>query len=231
MLPRIANFDDLDPLRAEPGVSVEMVRPGEPVPAAAGLVLIPGSKTTIADLAFLRAQGWDIDIAAHRRHGGAVLGLCGGYQMLGRSIGDPDGIEGPPGTVPGLGLLAVDTVLGSDKVTVPAAGRHVVSGTPVTGYEIHMGRTEGADCARPFLELGGRPDGAQSADGRVIGTYVHGIFASDEFRRAFLAGLGAAGSDLDYERSVEDALDALAAHLERHVDIDALLAIAVSRGR
>ncbi len=232
MLPRIANFDDLDPLRAEPGVSVVMVRPGEPIPAAAGLVLIPGSKTTIADLAFVRAEGWDIDIAAHRRRGGAVLGLCGGYQMLGRSIGDPQGIEGEPGTVHGLGLLDVETMIAGDKVTAPVAGRHVASGAPVTGYEIHMGRTEGADCDRPFLDLGGRPDGAQSADGRVIGTYAHGIFASDEFRRAFLAGLGGAGSDLDYERSVDDALDMLALHLERHIDIDALLAIAgVTRGR
>ncbi len=232
LLPRIANFDDLDPLRAEPGVSVVLVRPGEPIPAAAGLVLIPGSKTTIRDLAFLRAEGWDVDIAAHRRRGGAVLGLCGGYQMLGRVIADPDGIEGAPATVPGLGLLDVETVMAGDKVTVPVAGLHVASGAPVAGYEIHMGRTGGPDGARPFLDLGGRPDGATSADGRVTGTYVHGVFADDGFRRAFLAGLGAATSDLAYEQGVEDALDALAVHLERHVDVDALLAIAgVSEGR
>ena len=226
MLPRIANFDDLDPLRAEDGVSVVMVRPGEPLPASAGLVLIPGSKATIADLAFLRAEGWDVDIAAHRRRGGAVLGLCGGYQMLGRSLADPDGVEGPPGTVPGLGLLAVDTVMTGDKVTVPVRGRDPLSGAPVAGYEIHIGRTAGADCGRPFLDLGGRPDGARSADGRVAGTYVHGLFADDSFRAAYLARLGAAASGLDYERSVEEVLDALAAHLERHLAVDRLIEIA-----
>jgi len=231
VLPRIANFDDLDPLRGEPGVSVVLVQPGEPIPAEAGLVLIPGSKTTIADLAFLRAQGWDIDTAAHIRRGGSVLGLCGGYQMLGRTIADPDGVDGAGGSVPGLGLLDVETVMTGEKVTLPVSGRHVASGEAVTGYEIHMGRTAGPDCARPFLDLDGRPDGAMSPDGRVIGTYVHGVLAADGFRRAFLAGLGVA-SELAYERSVEAALDALATHLERHVDVDALLGIAgVSRGR
>jgi adenosylcobyric acid synthase len=225
-LPRIANFDDLDPLRMEPGVSVVIVPPGRPIPAEARLVLIPGSKSTIADLAFLRAQGWDIDIAAHVRRGGHVLGLCGGYQMLGRTIADPQGLEGPPGTVPGLGLLAVDTELTPDKTTVSVTGRHVATGEAVHGYEIHLGRTEGADGVRPFLELEGRPDGARSADGRIAGTYVHGLFAADGFRRAFLAGLGARPSNLAYEAEVEAILDALAAHLEAHVDVDRILTIA-----
>ena len=224
MLPRIANFDDLDPLRAEPKVAVVMVRPGQPMPVA-DLVLIPGSKATMADLAFLRGEGWDIDIAAHRRRGGAVLGLCGGYQMLGRRISDPGGVEGG-GAVDGLGLLDVATAMGGDKVTAPVTGRHLATGATVAGYEIHLGRTEGPDCARPVLDLGGRLDGAQSGDGRVAGTYVHGLFAADGFRRAFLDGLGGAGSDLRYEAGVDAALDALAAHLERHVDIDRLLAIA-----
>jgi adenosylcobyric acid synthase len=213
-------------------VSVAIVGPGEAIPGDAGLVVIPGSKATMADLAFLRAEGWDIDIAAHRRRGGRVIGLCGGYQMLGRRISDPEGAEGRDGAVDGLGLLDVETVMGGDKITVPVAGRHCASGEAVTGYEIHLGRTSGPDCARPFLDLDGRPDGAQSADGRVTGTYVHGLFASDGFRRAFLAGLGAAASDLRYERAVEAALDALAGHLEQHVDIDRLLAIAgVTRRR
>ncbi len=121
MLPRIANFDDLDPLRMEPGVSVRLVQPGEALPVA-DLVLLPGSKSTISDLAFLRAQGWDIDIAAHVRRGGRVLGLCGGYQMLGKRIADPDGVEGTPGTVDGLGLLDVETVLTADKTTTPCRG-------------------------------------------------------------------------------------------------------------
>jgi len=225
-LPRIANFDDLDPLRMEPGVSVVIVPPGRPIPAETRLILIPGSKSTIADLAFLRKQGWDIDIAAHVRRGGHVLGLCGGYQMLGRTIADPEGVEGPAGTVPGLGLLAVDTELTADKTTVSVAGRHVASGEPIAGYEIHLGRTEGPDCARPLVEVAGRPDGATSSNGRIAGTYVHGLFGSDGFRRAFLATLGAPVSDLAYESEVEAALDGLAAHLEKHVDIDRILTIA-----
>jgi adenosylcobyric acid synthase len=225
MLPRIANFDDLDPLRMEPGVSVRLVKPGEALPVA-DLVLLPGSKSTISDLAFLHAQGWDIDIAAHVRRGGRVLGLCGGYQMLGRRISDPDGVEGAPGGVDGLGLLDVETVLTADKTAAPVAGRHIGSGESITGYEIHLGRTEGADRRRPLLDLGGHTDGATSPDGRVTGSYVHGVFASDGFRRAFLIGLGAAASNESYEARVEAALDALASHIGRHVDCDGLLAIA-----
>ncbi|HMN85337.1 MAG TPA: cobyric acid synthase [Bauldia sp.] len=223
-LPRIANFDDLDPLRLEPSVDVMLVQPGEPVPAGADLVLIPGSKATIADLAFLRDQGWDVDIRAHVRRGGRVLGLCGGYQMLGRAIADPDGIEGPAGTVAGLGLLDVATVLTPDKATVAVTGTHPASGEPVAGYEIHLGRTAGPDTARPFLDLAGQPDGAVSPDGLVAGTYVHGLFAADGFRRAFLGD--AAGADLAYEATVEAALDTLANHLERHLAIGQLLEIA-----
>jgi adenosylcobyric acid synthase len=226
VLPRIANFDDLDPLRAEPGVSVVLGAPGEAIPGDAALVLIPGSKASIADLAFVRAQGWDIDIRAHVRRGGRVLGLCGGFQMLGRTIADPEGVEGEAGTVAGLALLDVETMLGGDKTTAAVSGSDVATGQAVSGYEIHLGRTSGPDCARPFLDLGGRPDGARSADGLVAGTYVHGIFAADGFRRAFLAGLGVPASDVAYEAGVEAALDALAEHIEQHVDIDAVLKIA-----
>ncbi|MCR4281579.1 MAG: cobyric acid synthase, partial [Bauldia sp.] len=226
VLPRIANFDDLDPLRAEPGVSVVLVNPGEPIPGNARLVLLPGSKSTIGDLAFLRAQGWDIDIRAHARRGGQVLGFCGGFQMLGRTVADPDGVEGWAGTVGGLALLDVETVLYGDKTTVAVSGRDVANGEAVTGYEIHLGRTAGPDCSRPLLDLGGRLDGARSADGLVAGTYVHGIFAADGFRRAFLAKLGTPPSAIRYEATIEATLDALADHLERHIDIDALLAIA-----
>jgi adenosylcobyric acid synthase len=226
VLPRIANFDDLDPLRAEPAVRVVMVAPGEAIPADARLILLPGSKSTIADLAFLRAQGWDIDIAAHVRRGGRVIGLCGGYQMLGRTIADPHGVEGPAGAVVGLGLLDVDTVLGRSKTTVAVTGEAIAGGHAVAGYEIHMGHTSGADCARPVVRLGARPDGATSADGLVSGTYVHGLFAADDFRRAFIAALGAAPSNLRYEAEVDAVLDRLGEHLERHLDIDALLAIA-----
>ncbi len=227
-LPRIANFDDLDPLRAEPDVEVLLIEAGQAIPGDCDLVLIPGSKATMADLAAARREGWDIDIIAHRRRGGAVLGLCGGYQMLGRSIADPEGVEGPRGEVAGLRLLAVDTVLGGDKTTAPVAGTHAESAAPVAGYEIHLGRSHGPDCAQPFLTIGGRADGAVSPDGLVAGTYVHGLFAGDAFRRAFLAKLGARSSAA-YEAGVEAALDGLARHLAAHLDLDAVLAIARSR--
>ncbi|HUC68061.1 MAG TPA: cobyric acid synthase [Stellaceae bacterium] len=228
-LPRIANFDDLDPLAAEPHVALELVPPGRPLPLA-DLVLLPGSKATLADLAELRRNGWDIDILAHARRGGAVLGLCAGYQMLGRRIADPDGIEGSAGAAPGLGLLDVETVLGREKLLVEASGVERASGAPVRGYEMHLGRTAGPDTARPMLRLGDRSDGAVSEDGRIAGCHLHGLFAGDVFRRAFLARLGGAGdSALDYERRVETTLDALAAHLERSLDIPRLLEIAHAR--
>ncbi|HVG47897.1 MAG TPA: cobyric acid synthase [Rubellimicrobium sp.] len=225
-LRRIANFDDLDPLSATPGVSVEIVPPGRALPGDADLVLIPGSKSTIADLAHFRAQGWDLDLLAHRRRGGRVLGLCGGFQMLGRRIEDPDGVEGPPGGVDGLGLLDVTTVMGREKRLARVEGAHRATGARVTGYEIHMGRTDGPDMARPWLTVEGRPEGAESADGRVRGTYLHGLFAADAFRAAMLSELGAAGEGFDWEGQVEATLDALGEHVARALDLDALLGLA-----
>ncbi|PTE21682.1 cobyric acid synthase CobQ [Cereibacter changlensis JA139] len=223
---RVANFDDLDPLKQEPGLTVVMVRPGQPIPAEARLVILPGTKSTRGDLAFLRAQGWDIDLKAHHRRGGHVLGICGGYQMLGRSVADPEGIEGAAGETEGLGLLDVATVMTPDKRLTRTAARHEATGLGLEGYEIHIGRTEGADCARPFARIDGRPEGAISADGQVTGSYLHGMFTDDAFRAAFLAGLGAEASGSGYGTEVERVLDALAAHLERHLDIDALFALA-----
>jgi len=226
VLPHIANFDDLDPLEAEPEVDLVRVRPGAALPGDAALVLLPGSKSTLSDLRALREAGFDIDIAAHLRRGGAVLGLCGGYQMLGREIADPKGVEGPPGAAPGLGLLDVATTLAGDKRLAAVTGA-TADGMPFSGYEMHMGRTEGPDRARPFARLAdGRAEGACSADGRVRGTYMHGLFADDAQRSAWLARLGAGPSGLDYEAGVEETLDALARHLERHVDIDAVIAMA-----
>ncbi|HRO10483.1 MAG TPA: cobyric acid synthase [Amaricoccus sp.] len=225
ILPHIANFDDLDPLAAEPAVDLVHVRPGAALPGDAALVLLPGSKSTLADLAALRAAGFDIDLAAHLRRGGRILGLCGGYQMLGRSVADPAGLEGPPGTHPGLGLLDVATELACEKRLEAVTGR-TADGVPFAGYEMHMGRTRGPDCARPFATLaGGRPEGARSADGRVFGTYVHGLFAGDAQRAAWLARLGAAASGASYEAGVELALDTIARHLEAHLDLDLLLAL------
>jgi adenosylcobyric acid synthase len=226
ILRHIANFDDIDPLEAEPAVDVIRVRPGDVIPGDADLVILPGSKTTIADLAALRADGLDIDIAAHMRRGGTVLGLCGGYQMLGKTIADPGGIEGPAGKVPGLGLLDVETVLEGEKTLTLARGT-TTDGIPFSGYEMHMGVTQGPDCARPFAHLAdGTPEGAMSATGRVIGTYVHGLFADDCQRAAWLARLGAGPSGVAYDALVETTLDRLAAHLAGCIDLDALLSLA-----
>ena len=228
-LPRIANFDDLDPIRAEPDVAVELVQPGRPLPLC-DLILLPGSKETLGDLAALRAEGWDIDILAHVRRGGAVLGLCAGYQMLGRRIADPGGIEGSVGEARGLGLLDVDTVLTPEKALIEVTGVELRSNTAVTGYEMHIGRTDGPAARRPMLRLGDRLDGAVSADGRVMGCHVHGIFSSDGFRRAFLERLGGnADAMLAYEARVESALEALADHCEAHLDVARLLEIARAR--
>jgi adenosylcobyric acid synthase len=224
--PRIANFDDLDPLSAEPGVALTMLRAGEAIPGDADLVILPGSKSTLGDLAFLRRQGWDIDLLAHHRRGGRVIGLCGGYQMLGRLIRDPDGIEGPPGESPGLGLLDVVTTMSPQKRLTRVTGRHAASGLPLSGYEIHLGVTDGPARDRPFARIDDTPEGAVSEDGLVTGTYLHGVFSSDAFRSDFLARLGVAPSGLNHGRSVEDALDALALHLEHHLDIDGLLGLA-----
>ena len=222
---RIANFDDLDPLAAEPEVRLTMLRAGEPIPGDAALVILPGSKSTRADLTLLRAQGWDIDLMAHRQRGGAILGLCGGYQMLGRSVSDAGGIEGPPGTTAGLGLLDVETRMLADKNVARVNGQSA-NGEPLSGYEIHMGCSEGADRARPFAFIGGAPEGAVSGDGRVMGTYLHGLFAEDVFRRGFLARLGVKTGNFSYEASVETTLDSLAAHLEAHLDVTGLFSLA-----
>ena len=244
-LSRIANFDDLDPLIAEPGVSLTMVASGQALPGDADLVILPGSKSTRGDLAHFRREGWDIDLYAHLRRGGAVLGLCGGYQMLGQRIDDPDGIEGPAGSDAGLGLLDVVTAMYPAKQLTRVRGTHVATGAALTGYEIHIGATDGPDRSRPFARIAqgagdgpaltgegsGRDEGAVRADGRVAGTYLHGVFAADAFRRAWLTAAGAAlPPGPRYAATVEATLDALADHLEAHLDIDALFALAETSG-
>ncbi len=224
-LPRIANFDDFDPLLAEPQIDLAIIEPGTPIPRATELIILPGSKATRADLAALRAERWDIDILAHHRAGGRVLGLCGGYQMLGKTIADPAGIEGDAGVSAGLALLDVETVLAPVKELRIERGIHAATGAPLSGYHMHMGRTEGSDRAHPFASIGSEPEGAVSADGRVMGTYLHGLFSSDLFRRNFLNG---ADPQLNYEAGVEATLDRLALHLEASLDLDALLALAAT---
>ncbi|MFO1147333.1 MAG: cobyric acid synthase [Alsobacter sp.] len=227
LLPHISNFDDLDPLQAEPSLQVRWVRRGEPLPAEAALVILPGSKATIADLDALRREGWDIDLKAHVRRGGKVLGLCGGYQMLGRRIADPQGVEGPPGEREGLGLLDVETVLTARKTLESVDGVGLRDGAPFRGYEMHVGETDGPDRGRPVLRFSdGRNEGAASPDGVVQGVYVHGLFGDDAQRASWLGWIGAEGSDLRYEASVEAILDAFADHLARHVDLDRLLSLA-----
>ncbi len=226
-LAHIANFDDLDPLLAEPSLRVAMIEPGQALPGDANLVILPGSKATVADLEDFRRNGWDIDLRAHVRRGGRVLGLCGGYQMLGRLVADPEGIEGAPGSVEGLGLLEVQTVLTSDKTLTEVTGTSIPDGAPFHGYEMHVGRTEGPGRARPLLRFGdGRTDGAISADGRVRATYVHGLFGGDAQRAAMLSWFGARAAGFSHEADIDRVLDALADHLARDIDLDHLLSVA-----
>jgi len=222
VLDRIANFDDLDPLKAEPQVEVVMVRSGERLPADAGLVVIPGSKSTIGDLKRFRENGWDRDLQMHLRRGGHVIGICGGYQMLGRVVRDPDGIEGDTREMEGLGLLDIETVMEPEKTVRNSTARSAIYDVPLEGYEIHLGRTSGPDCVRPAVILNGVPDGAVSPDGRVFGTYLHGLFGADAFRAKLLESLGVTGGAVSYRAEVEQALDEVAEELAACLDVDAL---------
>ncbi len=223
VLSRIANFDDFDPLRSEPDVELVFVRPGERLPDDAALVILPGSKSTISDLADFRAQGWDRDLAAHHRRGGRIIGICGGYQMLGRTVSDPTGIEGGEPVADGLGLLDIETVMAPEKTVRNIIARTAEDDLPLEGYEIHLGVSAGPDCARPVTVLDGRPDGATSADGRVFGTYLHGIFGSDAYRERLLKGFGLTGGSVNYRADVDAALDEIAAELDRLVGFERIM--------
>ncbi|MEE2699316.1 MAG: cobyric acid synthase [Pseudomonadota bacterium] len=227
-LSRIANFDDLDPLAAESDVEISIINPGTVVPSDADLIIIPGSKSTLADLKQIRTEGWDVDIAAHHRRGGYVVGLCGGYQMLGCQISDPDGIEGDPSEANGLGLINISTVIRGNKILLETTGFEIDTGKPVKGYEMHIGKTSGPGLDKPWIRLeDGRNEGAVSNDGRVRGTYLHGVFSSDAFRHNFLAGLRPErGQGVAYEARIDLTLDRLAMHLEENLDLDGLLSIA-----
>ena len=226
-LSRMANFDDLDPIAQENNIELIMLKAGQAIPGDANLVLIPGSKSTRGDLKFLREQGWDVDLYAHYRRGGHILGLCGGYQMLGRQINDPDGLDGPAGRTEGLGFLNVNTEMLPEKTLRKVTATHVKSKLAVSGYEIHLGKTTGEDCKQPFAYLDKEPEGACSKDGRISGSYLHGLFSSDDFRNAFLENLGiSTDGDLKYEKNLDDVLDELAQHIEDQLDVDALLEVA-----
>jgi adenosylcobyric acid synthase len=223
-LPHIANFDDFDPLRFEPDVQLEFVAPGRPLPLDADLIILPGSKATIADLEFLRAQGWHIDLQAHVRRGGRVLGICAGYQMLGTLVEDPQRIEGPQASCAGLDLLDVHSTMTADKTLRPVSGIELTTGASIAGYEMHLGATTGPGASRSMIRFDdGMCDGAVSADGRIAGCHVHGLFADPAFRAAYLTTLGARSTGEDHAQRVERALDEIAAALESALAIDRLL--------
>jgi adenosylcobyric acid synthase len=216
--PRIANFDDFDALRGEPSIELVFVKPGERMPRDAGLIVLAGSKSTIADLIALKAEGWDAEIRAHARRGGRVIGICGGYQMLGRTIRDPLGIEGSIREIDGLGLIDVATVMAPEKRLANSEARSLTYDVDLSGYEIHLGETTGPDCTRPYVSIGNRPDGAMSPDGTVVGTYLHRLFDSDDFRKALLESFGIRGGGFDYRGDVDSALDAVAEELDAVLD-------------
>ncbi|HBF32584.1 cobyric acid synthase [Rhizobium sp.] len=220
VLSRIANFDDFDPLANEPAVELCYVRPGERLPADAALVILPGSKSTIADLADLRTHGWDKDLTLHRRRGGRIIGICGGYQMLGKHVADPLGLEGQPCQVDGLGFLDIETEMAPEKTVRNSTAYALEYDVALTGYEIHLGRTTGPDCQHPMVTINGRHDGAMSADGRVVGTYLHGLFANDAYRTALLHSFGITETTENYRDSVERALDDVAMELETVLNRD-----------
>lgn len=231
VLSRIANFDDFDPFKAEPEVELVFVRPGQRLPDDAGLVIVPGSKSTISDLADFRRQGWDADLKAHHRRGGRIIGICGGYQMLGQSVRDPQGLDGGETLAEGLGFLDIETEMAPEKTVRNTDARSAVYDVALSGYEIHLGVSQGADCARPMAVIDGRPDGAVSSDGKVSGTYLHGLFDSDSYRAKLLAEFGIRGGETNFRLDVDRALDEIADDLDRLVGFERLMNIPALIGR
>lgn len=230
MLSRMANFDDADPLRLDPQVHFQFVPPGQPLPRDADLVIVFGTKSTLGDLQFLKDQGWDHDIIAHARCGGRVLGICGGYQMLGRRVVDECGTDGTPGEADGLGLLNIETRMNGEKTVRRVSGVCARSGVELSGYEIHVGESYGPDCGRAMTQIDGADDGARSPNGLISGTYVHGLLSGDEYRRNFLNEIVSYESSYVYSDVVDDALNELADGLENSLDTDRLFASAREPG-
>ncbi|WP_047288448.1 cobyric acid synthase [Pseudomonas protegens] len=223
VLPRISNHTDFDPLRLHPQVDLQFIGPGQAIPAA-DLIILPGSKSVRGDLAYLRSNGWDRAIARHLRYGGKVLGICGGLQMLGEQVHDPLGLEGAAGSSPGLGLLAFETVLEEEKQLRNVSGRLSLENAAVSGYEIHAGVTRGPALEQAAVQLDdGRSDGACSADGQILGTYLHGLFETPAACSALLrwAGLEAV-QEVDYHALRERDIERLADLVEHHLNTAAL---------
>jgi adenosylcobyric acid synthase len=210
ILPRISNHTDFDALRAHPDVDLQFIGPGQAIPPA-DLIILPGSKNTRADLAFLQANGWDESLQKHLRYGGKVIGICGGYQMLGKTVADPHGVEGTAGDTPGLGLLDTHTVLLQEKRLTQVAGRCAFADAAVSGYEIHMGETQIASGAEPAFIIDGKAEGMRSHDDAIIGTYLHGVFDHPDACAALLhwAGLRDA-TRIDVGQLREQSIDRIA---------------------
>lgn len=222
-LPRISNHTDFDPLRLHPQVALHFIGPGEPIPPA-DVIILPGSKSTASDLAWLKHQGWVPVIQKHLRYGGKLLGICGGFQMLGEWVEDSQGIEGKPERVPGLGLLSLTTRMVAGKQLRNVSGTLLPEGINVTGYEIHNGVSDGTALAAPLVDLGTHKDGAISHDGQVMGTYLHGLFDHPDACQALLKRLGLVqAAPVDYLAHRERELDRLATSLEAHLDMEAIL--------
>lgn len=218
VLPRIANFDDFDPFLAEPDVDLIFLKKGEQFPEDAAMVILPGSKATLADLDALFDNGWAEPIQRATQNSTPVIGICGGYQMMGQSVHDPQGLEGETRDRQGLGLLDITTVLEPEKTVRTSNAVDCAYDQPVDGYEIHMGRTEGPDTKRAMIRIDGRDDGAVAADGRARGCYLHGLFANDEYRRALLRSIGVMSASHSFRDGVIEALDDLADSLEELLD-------------
>ena len=207
---------------------MRFVEPGNPIPADTKLIIIPGTKSTIADLNFLKSQGWDIDIRAHLRRGGFILGICGGYQILGNEITDGQGYDGIPSNAKGLGLLDVQTTMGKEKNLGKKEFISTINGKKISGYEIHLGITSGSDCNKPFATLSERKDGAISSSGLVMGTYLHGLFFSDEFRNKFVAKISSKEieEDVSFNDKIDFILEEFVNVLEDNLDVDSILSSA-----
>lgn len=219
-LPRISNFDDLDPLSQEENVSLIMLKEGEPIPGDAKLVIIPGTKSTLLDLEFLRKQKWDIDLKAHHNRGNFILGICGGYQILGEEIYNFSGLEQGPNSSLGLGFLKVKTTLLEKKTLTTVKAKHINTGIEFEGYEIHLGITTGRDCKNPFAKIGNKFDGAISKDGLIIGSYLHGMFINDDFRKSFLREMGINVKNSFYINRLNEKLDNFSKFIEEHININ-----------
>ncbi len=225
VLPRISNHTDFDALRLHPQVDFSFVGPGAPIPPA-DLIVLPGSKNVRADLAWLRANGWEDALLRHLRYGGRLLGICGGFQMLGRAIHDPLGLEDAAGSVAGFALLDFETSLVPDKQLRRVEGVTALGGARIAGYEIHMGVSTGPALARPFAQLSEGADGAISTDGQIAGTYVHGLFDVPDACDALLTWAGLAEPESpDYMALREHHIDRLANAIEQHIDLEEIMRI------